>query len=100
MKVTGVTEKNVALKWSEPEHDGGSEITGYVIEQKDASKRSWQRIGEVEATEKKLFNAIGLQEGQQYNFRIAAENSVGVGEFAEMFQSVLAKCQYGLFRYV
>ena len=54
MKVTDVTERTVGLKWSEPESDGGCEITGYVIEEKEANKRSWQRIGSTEATEKKV----------------------------------------------
>lgn len=36
-----MSETAVALKWDEPEDDGGRPITGYVIERKDTSRASW-----------------------------------------------------------
>ena len=36
-----------------------------------------------------------LTEGAQYVFRVAAENAIGVGEFAELSQTVVPKSQFG-----
>ena len=44
----------MSLKWSEPQYDGGSEITSYIVEEREAIKRSWNRSGTVDASDKKV----------------------------------------------
>ncbi len=44
LKVTGVTEKTVALKWSEPETDGGCDITGYIVEERETARATWVKV--------------------------------------------------------
>ena len=61
---------------------------------KEARSRLWQKVGEIDSS-KREFKVETLFEGQQYNFRVAAENEVGAGEYAELFQMVTAKSQYG-----
>ena len=41
------------------------------------------------------FTVTRLMEGDSYNFRVAAENEVRVGEFAELPKSVVPKSQHG-----
>jgi len=89
--VTSVSEREVGLKWEEPDSDGGREIIGYVIEMREASKRVWNRAGSTTAGDKLQFLATPLVSGQQYLFRVAAENDTGVGEWAELSQTVTAK---------
>ena len=93
-KVTSFTENTVSLTWEDPADDGGCLITGYVIENREASKRTWQRDG---ATSDMEYKAIALTEGTTYMFRVAAENEVGLGEFTELSKSVAPKSQYGEF---
>ena len=92
MKVTGVTEDSLALDWDEPKDDGGSEIIQYVVEKREASKRTWQEALKTEDLDTTISDLV---EGQTYMFRVAAENEVGVGEFAELSQAVAPKSQHG-----
>ena len=44
VKVGDVTEVSVALSWQLPNDNGGSEITGYVVERRDANKTAWTKV--------------------------------------------------------
>ena len=90
-KVKGVTETEVSLTWEEPINDGGSMVTGYILEKRETGKRAWQKVAEVEDME---FTVTGLTEGQTYNFQVAAVNEVGAGPFAELTKGVAPKSQY------
>lgn len=51
----------------------------------------WQSVTTTENLE---FEVTGLFEGNQYHFRVAAENSIGVGDYTELQQTVQPKCQF------
>lgn len=91
---------HVSLKWGEPDTDGGSDVTGYIIEVREAIRRTWQRAGTTDASDKREFTVTPLLEGQQYMFRVAAENECGVGEFAELMQAVMAKSSHSEYPYI
>jgi hypothetical protein len=87
-----MTENSVSLLWQEPSDNGGCLISQYVVEKREASKRTWQREGVVSESE---YTSIALTAGQMYLFQVAAENEVGVGEFAELSKAVAPKSQFG-----
>ena len=89
---SGVTESSVSLTWQIPEDDGGCEISGYVVEMREASKRSWKASG---ATPELSFTAEKLKEGRQYLFQVAAVNEVGTGPFVELSKAAVPKSDYG-----
>lgn len=89
---TEVTEDSVSLAWQPPEDDGGSEIQQYVIEKREAGKRAWQETGTTSDLDLKVTE---LTDGQTYMFHVAAQNEVGVGDFAELSKAVIAKSQFG-----
>lgn len=43
-KITDWDVDKVDLSWSEPKHDGGAPITGYVIEKKEKLSTVWEEI--------------------------------------------------------
>jgi len=88
------TESSVTLTWTAPPSDGGAPITRYVVERRDPAKRAWTASGHAPADRLELV-VEGLVEGQAYSFRVAAENSCGVGEFAEMQKPVSPGSQFG-----
>jgi len=69
------------LNWSDPEDDGGSEITGFIIERKDAKMHTWRQPIE---TERSKCDITGLLEGQEYMFRVIAKNKFGCGPPVEI----------------
>lgn len=94
MKVTGLTEDTVKLLWEDPRDDGGSMVTGFVIQRREGGKRVWQDVAETGDMETK-YEVTGLTEGTTYNFQVAAVNEVGVGAFAELSKAVAPKSQHG-----
>jgi len=44
LEVSGMTKTSFTIKWEPPENDGGTPITDYVIEMKEISKKSWQKV--------------------------------------------------------
>lgn len=70
------------LFWRAPEHDGGSPITGFVIEQRDDLVGIWTLASKADADVMSATIA-GLTEGQTYFFRVAAVNECGRGSFTE-----------------
>ena len=67
-------DAKVVLTWTEPAN-GGSAITGYEIWYKSAGT-DWTLFGDVSIL---TATVTGLTNGTEYEFRIAAENAVGVG---------------------
>lgn len=95
LEVTNITKINADLKWQAPSSDGGSPITNYVVEKRDVRRKAWQTM---DTTVKDLkYSVTPLNEGSLYVFRVAAENAVGMGEFCELEDAVLAKDTFSKF---
>ncbi len=76
LKVDGITKDSVSLSWRKPLDDGGSKITGFVVEKKSPDGQ-WEEILEVGPKETSiLFKEV--KEGEECQFRIRAKNSVGL----------------------
>ena len=86
----------VTLSWTAPEHDGGSPILGYVVDKRDSMMNMWSNAAKVD---KDTFTVkvTNLFEGQNYLFRVAAENQCGRGAYVELPKPVVAKLPYGKF---
>lgn len=81
LKPVVTNRKMCLLNWSDPADDGGSEITGFIIERKDAKMHTWRQPIE---TERSKCDITGLLEGQEYMFRVIAKNKFGCGPPVEI----------------
>ena len=92
LEVVTVEKDQITLRWEAPVSDGGSPLTGYVLEKRDGSKpgSNWTGAGMAQAGREE-FTVTRLFEGAEYLFRIAAENAVGTSEFVELSKAVTAK---------
>lgn len=68
----------VYLYWGAPPSDGGSPITGYVVESSDNDGATWTT--QPHAGTAPYQTVSGLANGRPYVFRVSAVNSVGVGQ--------------------
>ena len=85
----------IHVTWDAPSSDGGSPLTGYIIEKRDAMRTTWVKAGTVPADVTE-FKAGGLFEGGSYTFRVFAENKVGPSQTAaELDHPCTAKMPFG-----
>uniref|UniRef100_A0A670HYV7 Titin n=1 Tax=Podarcis muralis TaxID=64176 RepID=A0A670HYV7_PODMU len=76
--VNDITENGATVCWTVPKSDGGSPITGYILERREISGK-WIRVNKSPVLDLK-FRATGLFEGSTYEFRVFAENSAGISK--------------------
>lgn len=76
--------QQVGLEWQAPSNDGGRTVTGYVIEYKLASDSDDPENWEEETTASTEITISGLINGEEYDFRVSAENEAGVGDYADI----------------
>lgn len=76
-----VTRHTCTLNWDSPKDDGGSEIAGYRIEYQEVGSQIWDKVpGLISGNS---YTVRGLEHGQQYRFRIRAENVVGLSDYCQ-----------------
>ena len=94
LRATDTNRDYVVIQWDAPRSDGGSPITSYIVEKRDAKRPDYFYLAELPG-DKLTFKAVRLFEGNEYYFRVIAENEVGPSEPCELQQPVTAKLPYG-----
>lgn len=83
-----VSRGSVTLTWEPPLNDGGARIHHYIVERREASRRTWQQSGG--KCTQHILKIQDLLEGVPYFFRVSAENQHGLGEAFEITETVIA----------
>uniref|UniRef100_A0A8C3G2G8 Titin n=1 Tax=Cyclopterus lumpus TaxID=8103 RepID=A0A8C3G2G8_CYCLU len=90
--VQSATKENMVVVWATPSNDGGSKILGYHVELKERNSILWVKQNKQLIPETR-FKAVGLEEGIEYEFRVYAENIVGLSK-ASKLSEIWAKPEY------
>ena len=88
LTVTDITKSSVSLAWSKPDHNGGSEITAYVVEMVLSGFENWQQCASVNSLSAKVKS---LEEGRTYVFRVKAKNEVGFSDATVLHTPITVK---------
>ena len=72
----------MTLCWYPPDVDGGTPITGYIVDHKKVSSSDWSKVN-LDVALGTALEITGLEMGSKYHFRVAAKNKVGVGPYSE-----------------
>lgn len=72
-----ITRNLITLQWSKPQYDGGSAITGYIIERKKLPEGRWMKASFTNIIDTQ-FTITELEEEQRYEFRVIARNAAGI----------------------
>lgn len=78
-------DSRLVLNWIEPSNNGGSSITGYVVEYTPSGgSPTTVNTGSSSAS----YLLTGLTNGTTYTFRVAAVNSIGTGSYSTASSAV------------
>lgn len=86
--VKNVTRGKLTLSWDPPLIDGGTPITNYIVEKKDAKLKAYSIVTTECANTS--YKVEGLSEEIAYFFRVSAENENGIGDTCETTEPVRA----------
>ncbi len=93
-EITEACKAYIAFTWEAPDTDGGSPITGYYVERRATSSQRWVRITK-EAVTELAYSDKEVMEDTEYEYRVMAENKVGVGPPSEPSKPATAKDPWG-----
>lgn len=81
---------SITLSWTKPRNDGGSPITGYLIEKRKVGEPKWTRATAAPVPD--LTHKVpGLTENQQYEFRVCAVNAAGESPWSSASDGIYAR---------
>lgn len=96
LKASDIDKTSATLSWNPPLDDGGSPLTGYILERRESSKTSWTKLDHI-GPEALSYKAVNLVLGSDYYFRVSAENKHGISSPLETETTVKPKSLFGEF---
>lgn len=93
LEVSDIGKTNCTLYWRSPVEDGGSRVTHYLIEKKEAGKPNW--VPHADHCRDTFITLQGLNENTEYEFRVLAVNQNGASEPLTTTQSFVIKLPFG-----
>ncbi|XP_044748858.1 serine-rich adhesin for platelets [Coccinella septempunctata] len=82
----------VHICWTKPEKDGGSTVTAYLVEHRRVGTGHWLKSSPQPVATNELV-VRDLEPGWRYQFRVRAENAVGLSDPSEISEPYTATLQ-------
>src|SRR5579875_783710 len=74
------SSSQIDLSWNTPSSDGGSAITGYMVERSSDSGSTWSAISQDTGSTATNYSDSGLQPGITFEYRVSAINPAGTSQ--------------------
>ena len=75
-----VSSSQTNLSWTAPANNGGSTITGYMIERSNNTGSTWSTVSSNTGSAATTYSDSGLAPSTTYTYRVSAINSVGTSQ--------------------
>ncbi|GAA49620.1 twitchin [Clonorchis sinensis] len=92
LEAEDVNADEMTLKWKPPLDDGGQPVTNYILEKRLKGSDSWQKVSNFLNTT--TATVRNLEVGNEYEFRVMAENAMGMSEPLVTTKPIKAKHPY------
>ncbi|CAH8497134.1 unnamed protein product [Schistosoma turkestanicum] len=92
LEATDVNAEEMTLKWKPPLDDGGQPISNYILEKRVKGSDKWQKVSAFLNSPNAIVKNLEL--GQEYEFRVMAENAMGISEPLLTTKPIKAKHPY------
>ena len=89
-EVGNITTSSVDISWKAPSVDGGSPITGYIVEKREGPFARWTLVKNLGRSTTSCV-VSNLIENQEYEFRVIAENKSGPGKPSPPVEGVIPR---------
>ena len=91
IQVTCQDKGRICVAWQPPGKDGGSPVTGYIVETCRSTSSSWVETAKLDGSTLS-HDITGLVQSAQYYVRVFAENQAGISKRgAELDEPVFAR---------
>lgn len=90
----GIGNGELSIKWTKPDNDGSSTIFNYIIQFSTNDGVSWTSIQSPYSIDRATTDSIratikGLSASTQYQFRVSAQNLIGIGDYSDASENML-----------
>lgn len=98
LQVFDVTKHMATLAWKPPKDAGGSKVTHYCVERREAGKTSWTIAASY--CKDTTFTVQGLTEGRTYEFQVSACNENGQSDALTGTTPIVAKMPFSEYYHI
>lgn len=88
----------ITVKWAPPIDDGGTPITGYLLQKKEPKGTRWTNVIK-EAIPETEYKDENVKEGKSYEYRVFSVNKAGISDPSKPSAAFFAKSAKGIHVY-
>lgn len=82
--VIETTEEYITIHWKEPEKNGNSPVTNYILEMQEKGEKTWQEINKEFCITDVTYKVTSMHKNKEYAFRVTAVNKIGKSKASEI----------------
>ena len=93
-EIGDISKGKCRVNWKPPPSDGGSPVTGYMVQKSSPGTNKWETLPKVTSRTSTIPTTLPLSklpDDTPVQFRVAAENKTGLGPYSSPSEPIIAK---------